>query len=1524
MDSREADISEKRKKCDTRPKCIRSWSADSYVWSRRKGSSRSKAGAQHAEGDGAEDPLARSASCPRRRRERKCSCASLGEANAEPPCQKALSRRSLRQKFQEAVGQCFPIRTHHHCHHQSAASHPLSVLLWSKRKIHVSDLSQEKCHFSTKSELVRCWHLLKKNAAVAGGDTGHRGKGFPSSTSTSSPPFISWEEITCHGAQSSGNWDSPFLCEAQEPCSHTDYVLVPDLLQINNSPCYWGVLDRFKAEELLEGQPEGTFLLRDSAQDEFLFSVSFRRYSRSLHARIEHHGKRFSFDGSDPCVYRDPSVTGLLKHYSDPATCLFFEPLLSRPLPRNFPFSLQHLSRAVICSCTTYQGIEALPLPPALRDYLRQYHFKCDAACAQHACASFLGGKTELGLFLRLQEFRALESSAQRQCTEMPAERKALRYGHCEGHTDVCFDDTGRYIVTCGSDGDVRIWESLDDDDPKSINVGERAYSLALKNGKLVTAVSNNSVQLHTFPEGDPDGILTRFTTNANHVVFNSDGSRVAAGSSDFMVKIVEVSDSSQQKTLRGHQAPILSVAFDPQNEFLASSSCDGSVAVWKIDDQVQVVSWNLLQKSSDVSNAKSLCRLAWQTGLGKLLAVPVNKSVQLYERTSWSNVSNLSDDFITQPLNVVAWSPCGKFLAAGTIGGFLTVWDVDTKQCVERQKHEKGYTVCGISWHPSGGQIAYTDTEGCLGLLDGVAVSSSQSALKNSQVATGKRARNYDELFDEDDGGDLAEDLSENVLAANTVTGGGNEDDDDDDNPMRSTGRPRIRGAFLDDDDDASLDAGSVRNGDDNRAGTPLPSLPLPVSQHLYDGPMPTPPQKPFQPGSTPMHLMHRFMVWNSVGIVRGYNDEQDNAIDVEFHDTSLHHAMHLTNTLGHTMADMSQEAVLLACEGTDELASKIQCLHFSSWDTNKEWMVDLPKEEDARALCLGQGWAAVATSALLVRIFSIGGIQKEIFSLPGPVVCMAGHGEQLLIVYHRGTGFDGEQALGVQLLQFGQKKRQVIHGESLPLSSKSYLSWMGFTAEGTPCSVDSDGVVRMLNRSLGNTWTPVCNTRENCKGKCIPCKGSRFPPTLPRPAVAILPFKLPLCQTTTEKGHMEEQYWRSLLFQNHFDFLSSSGYETDEEARSRGQKEQQELLMKMFALSCKLEREFRCVELAELMTHSVVTLAIRYATRSHRMALAQRLGELALEKAAAQHEDDHEDDEEQSVYPSARQMSGYSESASDWKETLQPHCQQTQKEESAEEDFEEQDDQEKMDSGQVSEGSKPRLPLFNKANISPEETSLKPCGRDSRVNPFKVSQSKPAALSALPRATGVLDSMTASSRKPLSLGISGGKQSKEPILKPLVPRPKSKTQATLLQMNTQKTAKKNGEPATEQPRHKDTVSPATPPATTENSKPTTGFQLWLEENRKNILADKPDLDETDIIKEAMSQFRALSAEDRLCWAERAKGQSGGSADGRKRKRVEEGGEEKSSELDESSTKKTKTVEMSARLSAFAFNKNC
>lgn len=135
-------------------------------------------------------------------------------------------------------------------------------------------------------------------------------------------------------------------------------------------------MDRYEAERLLDGKPEGTFLLRDSAQEEFLFSVSFRKYGRSLHARIEQWNHKFSFDAHDPNVYTSDTVCGLIEHYKDPSSCMFFEPMLTRPLHRNFTFPLQHLCRANIVGRLTYDDINQLQLPKSLKAYLKEYHYR--------------------------------------------------------------------------------------------------------------------------------------------------------------------------------------------------------------------------------------------------------------------------------------------------------------------------------------------------------------------------------------------------------------------------------------------------------------------------------------------------------------------------------------------------------------------------------------------------------------------------------------------------------------------------------------------------------------------------------------------------------------------------------------------------------------------------------------------------------------------------------------------------------------------------------------------------------------------------------------------------------------------------------------------------------------------------------------------------------------------------------------------------------------------------------------------
>ncbi|XP_005987864.1 suppressor of cytokine signaling 9 [Latimeria chalumnae] len=350
---------------------------------------------------------------------------SLEELNCESFEESRLPSRSLRQKIQDAVGQCFPIKTH------NINSPSLSS---SRRKIHLSELMLDKCPFPAGSDLAQKWYLIKQHTApvtphssfmenigvvaVEDEDDRLRERRRISIEQGVEPPpnaQIHTFEVTAqinplyklgpklaHGMNELAGDDRATLqahqletCEEAPPPPqaalerlslrdgfrvHTqiDYIhcLVPDLLRITNFPCYWGVMDRYEAEALLEGKPEGTFLLRDSAQEDYLFSVSFRRYGRSLHARIEQWNHNFSFDVHDPSVFHASTVTGLLEHYKDPNSCMFFEPLLSNPINRTVPFRLQHLCRSVISSCTTYDGIDVLPIPNSLKEYLKEYHYK--------------------------------------------------------------------------------------------------------------------------------------------------------------------------------------------------------------------------------------------------------------------------------------------------------------------------------------------------------------------------------------------------------------------------------------------------------------------------------------------------------------------------------------------------------------------------------------------------------------------------------------------------------------------------------------------------------------------------------------------------------------------------------------------------------------------------------------------------------------------------------------------------------------------------------------------------------------------------------------------------------------------------------------------------------------------------------------------------------------------------------------------------------------------------------------------
>ena len=71
--------------------------------------------------------------------------------------------------------------------------------------------------------------------------------------------------------------------------------------------------------------------------------------------------------------------------------------------------------------------------------------------------------------------------------------------------------------------------------------------------------------------QGTPEGLLLRFVGHVTYLAVSDDHTHLAAGSSEFLIKVVELKDLTKVVTFNGHEAPVLCVRFDPLGEYLVS-----------------------------------------------------------------------------------------------------------------------------------------------------------------------------------------------------------------------------------------------------------------------------------------------------------------------------------------------------------------------------------------------------------------------------------------------------------------------------------------------------------------------------------------------------------------------------------------------------------------------------------------------------------------------------------------------------------------------------------------------------------------------------------------------------------------------------------------------------------------------------------------------------------------------------------------------------------------------------------------
>lgn len=167
---------------------------------------------------------------------------------------------------------------------------------------------------------------------------------------------------------------------------------------LHTSGWYHGAMTYTEAKRKLRHSNPGTFLVRDSSDPNYLFTLSVRTSRGTTSVRIEYENGKFTLDSEEALRRSAPSfdcVVKLLNHYMAAAKppkqidtngnngqLVWLEPSgrrdteakIKQPL-RSTVGSLQHLTRCALNRYVKPTGLETLPLPGKLIGYLREYPY---------------------------------------------------------------------------------------------------------------------------------------------------------------------------------------------------------------------------------------------------------------------------------------------------------------------------------------------------------------------------------------------------------------------------------------------------------------------------------------------------------------------------------------------------------------------------------------------------------------------------------------------------------------------------------------------------------------------------------------------------------------------------------------------------------------------------------------------------------------------------------------------------------------------------------------------------------------------------------------------------------------------------------------------------------------------------------------------------------------------------------------------------------------------------------------------
>lgn len=281
---------------------------------------------------------------------------------------------------------------------------------------------------------------------------------------------------------------------------------------------------------------------------------------------------------------------------------------------------------------------------------------------------------------------------------------------------DVAFSPDGKYAVTGGLDGSLRIWE-LKGWDGATASKDFETRVLDVKfdpSGQLILLGDGDGhVRIWNLITGEDTQWTAHLEGRVNSIAISKNGRFILSGGSDGFARLWD--SQNEFVGIKIEHASVLDVAFSPTHRIAASGGCDwnwrgncmhGYVKIWDITDGEITAQYSHDDYVTSIDFSPDGSRLISGSRDGTIIIWDMAKGEEIshitYDPENWGDV-----------INSVAFHPNGEWIATGGLDGSIRIWDTTTLSEIIRINHEIDATsinfneVNDISFSPDGKWIA-------------------------------------------------------------------------------------------------------------------------------------------------------------------------------------------------------------------------------------------------------------------------------------------------------------------------------------------------------------------------------------------------------------------------------------------------------------------------------------------------------------------------------------------------------------------------------------------------------------------------------------------------------------------------------------------------------------------------------------------------------------------------------------------------------------------------------------------------